>query len=113
MERQRGKQAEPWQGWGIRAVTCSDPAHPEHGGSRHQAPAASLLSPSVIVPPSSARPGPGAAARRSFCSPQGRVGGPGRRLLPHAGIWGCEGITRRDGHVFVLYQVPQDHSVTG
>lgn len=37
----------------------------------------------------------------------------GRLLLLHSGIWACEGITRRDGHVFVLYQVPQDHSVTG
>lgn len=68
MERQRGKQAEPWKGWGICAVTCSDPAHPEHGESRCQAPAASLLSPSVIMLPSSACLGPRAAACWFFYS---------------------------------------------
>lgn len=50
MERQRGKQGKPRKGWGVRAVTCSDPAHPEHGESRCQAPAVSLLSPCVIIP---------------------------------------------------------------
>lgn len=34
---------------GTCTVTCSDPVHPEHGESGHQTPAASLLSPSVIL----------------------------------------------------------------
>lgn len=52
-ERWRGRgesKASHGRAGGVRAVTCSDPAHPEHGESRCQAPAVSLLSPCVIIP---------------------------------------------------------------
>lgn len=51
-----------------------------------------------------------------FLFPPGRSGRAGEAAglpLLRAGIWDGEGITRGDGHVFVLYQLPRDHSGTG
>lgn len=115
MEGRRGKRAEPWQGRGMRAVTCPDPAHPEHG-ERRQAPAAALLCPSaMMLPPSQPVQVPGLLLA-GFSIPSGKSGRAREeagRLQLRAGIWVCEGITRRDGHVFGLYQLPRDHSGTG
>lgn len=72
-EAEREKQAERRKGGGIRAVTCSDPAHPEHGESRRQAPAASPLSASVIVLPIAQLLAPGLLPA-GFSIPSGKSG---------------------------------------